>query len=152
MQFNKTPRFAKFFTLFALTITFLAPAGAIMAQQQSMWLNVVQEGLQGSVGPIAYNETGQPKDIRIIVAGIIQVFLGLLATIFIILIVIAGFKWMSSQGNSVKIGEAKNTILAASVGLLIILGAFAITIYITRSVLGITGRENPGYYRQYQNN
>ena len=67
------------------------------------------------------------------------------------MIIIAGTKWMASQGNATKITEARQTIIAASVGLIIILASFAITIYISRSIVATTGRANPSNIIYYRN-
>lgn len=61
-----------------------------------------------------------------IVGSIVNVFLSLLGMIFIILIVLAGYNWMTAGGNQEKIGKAKSQIQTALIGLVIVLGSFAI--------------------------
>ncbi|MDD4412121.1 MAG: hypothetical protein PHR00_00490 [Patescibacteria group bacterium] len=61
------------------------------------------------------------------IANVINVFLGLLATIFVILIVYAGYNWMTAHGEKAKIDKAQNIIRAAIIGLIITVAAFAIT-------------------------
>ena len=48
----------------------------------------------------------------------------------VIVIVIAGYYYVFSQGNSSNISRAKNAILAAVVGLIVILSAFVITQFV----------------------
>lgn len=135
MQINKISQKCK--TLLPIIVlSFLMIPSIALAEAESDWINKVEKNITPMKPVFGVEE--KPKDIRVLVADIIQVFLGLLATICIVLIVTAGIKWMSSQGNSVKIDSARNTIVAAAVGLGIILAAFALTIYIGRSVVGVT--------------
>lgn len=61
-----------------------------------------------------------------ILGTVISGLLGLLGAIFIILIVVAGYNWMTASGDEQKIDKAKDTIRAALIGLIIIVGAYAI--------------------------
>ena len=73
-------------------------------------------------------------DIKIVAGSIIQLFLGLLGLIALVIILIAGFKWMTSGGNEEKISEARKMLGAAVIGLLIILASYAITSFILESM------------------
>lgn len=64
------------------------------------------------------------------VANILNVFFGLLGTIFIILLVYGGYVWMTAAGNSEKVEKAQHTIRVAIIGLVIIASAYAITYFI----------------------
>lgn len=70
------------------------------------------------------------QDIRVTVAKIIRIFLGLLGIIAVCIIMYAGWMWMSSDGNPEKIDEAKKILKNAIIGLLIILTAFGIVSFI----------------------
>lgn len=65
-----------------------------------------------------------------IVATVIQAFLGLLGIIFIILILYAGYNWMTAAGEEEKINKAKDTIRRAIIGLIIIIAAYSITYFV----------------------
>jgi len=64
------------------------------------------------------------------IANIIKVALGLLATIFLILTVIAGFEWMTAAGNEEQVKTAQNSMKNAIIGLVIVLAAYAVTYFI----------------------
>ncbi|MBU0636943.1 hypothetical protein KKH16_01905 [Patescibacteria group bacterium] len=53
-----------------------------------------------------------------------------LGVVFLILIIYAGFTWMTAGGDEEKINKAKDTIQRAIIGLIIILCSYAITIFI----------------------
>jgi len=65
-----------------------------------------------------------------IIATIIQAGLGLLAAIFLVLMIYAGFQWMTASGNETQIKKALDTIKTAIIGLIIVLAAYAITSFI----------------------
>jgi len=69
------------------------------------------------------------------VANIIRWILGILGTVFFIIIVIQGFLYMTAGGDSGKTASAVGAIGNAVVGLLIIMGAFLITNFVTSALL-----------------
>lgn len=75
------------------------------------------------------------------VAHIIQALLSLLGVIFIILVIYAGFLWMTSAGNEENISKAKKIMTAAVIGLVIVLSAYAITTFVINRILIGTGME-----------
>jgi hypothetical protein len=79
------------------------------------------------------------EDIRIIAAKIIRIGLGLLGLIAVVLILYAGFTWMTSGGNEEKIGTAKKTLINATIGLAIIMSSLAITQFILNALSNATG-------------
>jgi heme/copper-type cytochrome/quinol oxidase subunit 2 len=95
-----------------------------------------QEGFgNGGQVPQAFGSTEDATDVRTIVAKIIEAVLGLLGIVFVALLVYAGFKYMTSGGNEEQAGAAKGQIVAAVIGLVIILSAFAITIFVTNALV-----------------
>lgn len=76
--------------------------------------------------------------IAVVVSDIIKIFLSFLGVIFIVLIIYAGFMWMTAAGNADKVGKAKNTMIAAIIGLAIVLSAYAITYYVIDQIIEAT--------------
>ncbi|WKZ24785.1 MAG: hypothetical protein QY321_04215 [Patescibacteria group bacterium] len=76
--------------------------------------------------------------ILVFVGFLINIFLSLLGIIFIILILIAGYNWMTAAGDEEKIKKATSNIRSSIIGLLIIVGAFAIWSFISRAIFGPT--------------
>jgi len=79
-----------------------------------------------------------------IIAQIIKVFLGIMGTVFIILMVYAGFNWMTAGGNEDKITKAKTTIRNAMIGLIITLSAYAITFFLFEYLKSAAGSVGGG--------
>jgi len=72
---------------------------------------------------------------EVVVGDIINGFLGFLGVIFMILIIYAGFTWMTAQGNEEKVSQAKTTIASASVGLMIVILAYFITAFVIQLLI-----------------
>lgn len=72
-----------------------------------------------------------------VIASYISGFLSILGIIFIILIIFAGFRWMNAAGNEEKVEKARDTIIRASIGLAIIIAAYAITYFVFTNLQGI---------------
>ncbi|MFH1890883.1 MAG: hypothetical protein ABIJ91_04975 [Candidatus Kuenenbacteria bacterium] len=70
-----------------------------------------------------------------VVTDVIKMVLSLLALIFLILIIVAGVKWMTAAGNEESITKAKKIISNALIGLLIIFLSYAITAFVFGVVL-----------------
>jgi len=64
------------------------------------------------------------------VGQLIGVFLGLLGVIFLLLVIYAGFIWMTAQGDPKSVEKARNILLSAVVGLVILLSAYAISNFV----------------------
>lgn len=64
------------------------------------------------------------------VGNIISVFLGLLGSIFVILIVYGGYIWMTAAGNEEKVTRAQQIIKSAVIGIIVLVAVYAIWIFI----------------------
>lgn len=106
--------------------------------QSGTWLDQVQEGGLEEVGRTAYGESGEPQPLQLVIANVVKVGLGLFGIIFVILIIMAGYKYMTAGGNDEKVKQSVAQIRNAIIGLLIVLAAYSITIFITRSIIEAT--------------
>jgi ABC-type nickel/cobalt efflux system permease component RcnA len=61
--------------------------------------------------------------------------LSLLGVIFVVLMVLAGYNWMTASGNEQKVDEAKSTLKRAIIGLVIVLGAWSIWRFILENLI-----------------
>lgn len=113
-------------------------SGEVKLAQAASWLDK-QTGF-GSTGdiPKSFGQTGVPTDVRVITARVVKAFLGFLGLIFVVLIILAGYKWMTAQGNEDKVGEARDQIIRASIGMAIIVAAWGIATFVTTCVFEAT--------------
>lgn len=70
------------------------------------------------------------RPLRETIGGVVNVILGFLGILTTLIILLGGFKWMTSQGNTDKVDEAKKLIGAGIVGLVIVLVAYAVSRFI----------------------
>ena len=69
-------------------------------------------------------------DIRLVVIRIINIILGVIGVVFLLLVIYAGYLWMTAGGDPGKVTKAKKILINAVTGLIIIFMAFAITTFI----------------------
>lgn len=110
-----------------LTILTFLPA---LAQAQPM--TPQQAGETGDQSEAFRQGAGYQEGLTIggVVATVIKAALGFLGIIFVIIIIINGFKWMTAGGNEDKVKEAKDSIKNAIIGLIIVVAAYAITYFV----------------------
>ncbi len=70
------------------------------------------------------------SNISSMIGKIVGAALSFLGVVFFILIIYGGYMWMFSMGNEQTAGKAKDIIVAAVIGLVIVLAAYAITTYL----------------------
>ncbi len=109
------------FSSLMIVLSFLMVAPVVLAAPTADSTGLNETAKQGFGAVPA--ETSLPLIIGKVV-GAVLAFLGL---IFFCLILYAGLSWILSMGKEEKINEAKEMIIAAVLGLMVVLGAYAIT-------------------------
>ncbi len=66
-----------------------------------------------------------------IVTKMVNLLMYVIGTVSVIMLIFGGFKYTTSGGDASKVGEAKNTILYAIIGLVVAILAFAIVNFVT---------------------
>ena len=77
-----------------------------------------------------YKTETNASTVNTIIGTVIQAFLGILGVIFLILMIYAGYTWMTAHGDEQKVTKAKETITAAIIGLVIVIGAYALAFFV----------------------
>ena len=75
-------------------------------------------------------ETGNSNNIFNLVQTVINVFLSIIGVLLLVYILYAGYNWMTAQGEEEKVTKAKETIQRAIVGVIIIIAAYAISMFV----------------------
>ncbi|MDD2758448.1 MAG: pilin [Patescibacteria group bacterium] len=84
-------------------------------------------------------KSGLSNDLQGTAANIISSVLAVIGTIFLVLTIAAGVMWMTAGGNEEKITKARNIIVAAVIGLIIVLSAYTITYFVGSRLSGAAG-------------
>ncbi len=69
--------------------------------------------------------------------NLISVFLGLLGVIFVILMIYAGYNWMTAAGNVEKVEKAGRIMRASVIGLLITGAVYAMWIFLFKKIVSL---------------
>ena len=88
-----------------------------------------------SVNPLANLKGATPDllqkgNIYQVTGQVVQGVLGFIGVLFIVMIIYGGFVWMTAGGDSGKVQKAKDTIIKATIGIVIILSSYIIVFYI----------------------
>lgn len=78
-----------------------------------------------------------PQKLPELIASLINIFLSVLGIIFVVIIVYAGYLWMTDGGEGKKVTKAKALIGQAIVGLVIIVAAYAITAFVIDKIASV---------------
>jgi cbb3-type cytochrome oxidase subunit 3 len=70
---------------------------------------------------------GTEEDLASVAGKIVGAALSFIGILFFGLVIYGGFLWMLARGNSGEIDKAKDLIIAATTGLIIVLSAYALT-------------------------
>jgi len=105
-------------------------------QAGSLWDD--QEGMktdQGQIGFLFGNGSNNEQDVRLVVINVIKIFLQLLGLIFLVLLLLSGYKYMMARGDGNATNEALTGIRNAVVGLAIILMSYGVTLFVTKTLV-----------------
>jgi len=70
------------------------------------------------------------------VGQIVGSVLALIGVLFFVLMIYGGITWMTAGGNETTVTNAKKTITAAVIGLVIVISAYAITLFLGEGLAG----------------
>jgi len=116
-----------FLAIFVFSLS-LATVSPVLAEDSSL------QGLNATANQVsAYKgQTGTDARTTILdrVGGIVGLILSFIGIIFLVLTVYAGFLWMTAQGNSSQVEKAKDLLINAIIGLVIVTAAYSITIFV----------------------
>ena len=123
---------ASFFLSTILTAGFAAPAMTIAQfNQDPIDSNYGLEDISGV-------RVGQSRDLKDIIAQVINIALGFLGVIAVIIIIYAGFKWMTAGGNEDSVTQARKMIIQAVIGLVIIFLSWIISNFVISRLQDVT--------------
>lgn len=72
------------------------------------------------------------------VGFLIQAVLSVLGVVFLVLMVYAGYLWMTARGEEEQINKAHEIIIAAVIGMIIVVAAYSITTFVVPRILNRT--------------
>lgn len=110
---------------FALFLSFVAPSFV-----HASAADTISSGVSNAAG-----EAGlQDGSIEGTVANIVGNLLSMIGILFFVLMLYGGILWMTARGDTDQTQKAMNTLIAATVGIVIVLASYAITNFVLDSL------------------
>jgi len=118
--------FKKFFIFLAIFI--LGSAFFITAS------NAGDYGLGTTAGKIGYDTTGEKAGISSQVGLAVGVALAGIGLLFLGLMIYGGVRWMTAMGEEEKVTKARGAMIAATIGIVLVVSAYAISRFVLEKV------------------
>ena len=112
--------------LFTVASIFLAAPLLVLADEKKAIDLLTKVGDKSG-----YVTTGGTGDIFSLIGTIISTALSILGVIFVVLMVYAGYNWLTAMGDQAKVEKAKDTIWRSIIGLIIVVSAYAIWAFVS---------------------
>lgn len=80
------------------------------------------------------NDLFGQANIPTVISNVIQIIMGLSATVMLVVILYAGFTYLLSRGDSTKTKKAWDLIKSASIGIIIIVTAYSLSQFIINNI------------------
>jgi hypothetical protein len=98
-------------------------------------ISVDQTGLTATAETAGVSNARSVADI---VGTTVNAVLSLTGVILLLLVIYAGFQWMTAQGEAEKVKKAKATLINAAIGMIIVFSAYSISNYVFTNVYTAT--------------
>jgi hypothetical protein len=129
-------------TLLTTATPALVPVSAAFADCTNI-ANQVQNGANSASGgsdTCSVQTNTNPSDLKSIASRLVNFFSIIVGAVSVLMIIYGGFRYITSGGDSGRVGNAKNTLIYAIVGLIIV----ALAQVIVHFVLNNVGQVTPG--------
>jgi cytochrome bd-type quinol oxidase subunit 2 len=97
-------------SLLALTLMFSLVSGLASAQKSE-----ITQGVNSAAG-----SGGDPKSINDTISNVINILSSLVGVVAVVMLIVGGFRYITSGGDSNRVASAKNTIIYALIGVVIV--------------------------------
>ena len=114
-------------------LTFLVPAAA---SAQGI-VDRIRGGVDQAGGEAGFSANG--PGLEELIGRIIGVLLSFVGVLLLVILLYAGFLWMTAGGDEGKVKKARTMIFNAIVGLVITVAAYAISAFVLNALSGASG-------------
>ncbi|MCI0479221.1 pilin [Candidatus Uhrbacteria bacterium] len=128
-----TPRFRVGLSVAALALAAGVGLGVPHASHAALG-DALKSGLDSAAPADLRPESGATSDLPTLIGNIIGGLMSLVGAILFVYLLYGGFRWMTAGGDEKKVGEARDVIKNAVIGLVIIVLAYAIATFVIDQV------------------
>lgn len=129
-----------FFAIFSCLLFVLFVVQPVQAQLKG---DVFQKYTKGTFSGVYETEKNLEESLPQAVGNVISIALSFIGVILLIIIVYAGFLWLTAGGSEEQVGRAKKLIKNGIIGVAIALSAFIITSFVVDALQESVG-SSPG--------
>ncbi len=125
MKYLINSKVKSFTVIIAIFCILLLGFGSVVSAQDP------QSKLQGAYKASFGQELNDPENLFTQqVGGIIRIILATVGTVFVVVLVYAGYLWLTAGGNDTQLAKAKSLMINGVIGLAITLAAYLISDYV----------------------
>jgi len=117
-----------------IAVAFLIPAAVCLAADTSFGLRDA-----ATVAGLSENKLSQSGGVPALLGDLVAIALALVGVFFFLMILIAGFTWMTAAGSSERLEKAKSRLFSAGIGLVIVLAAYTANYFVFSNFLAGAG-------------
>lgn len=107
--------------------------GALLTIAQPAFAAADPYGLQAARNASQYKDS--KKSLPEVAGALIGVAFSVIGIVFLGLALYAGYKWMTAQGNEKDVTKARDTLINATIGIVLMVAAYAITNFMFTDVI-----------------
>jgi len=115
-------------------VSLLTIVSGIVALSGAAWADSKSPAYYANEGASTITVPEGP-DLFEVVKNLLNTTFSIVGVIAVIMVIIGGFHYMTSQGSPEKVQKGKNTILYGIIGMVIVLSAFAIVNFVLDGLL-----------------
>jgi hypothetical protein len=128
---------ASLLALIVFSVSFLANPATVSAQSKAELCRGASLGFDANKNTDC-NEGGPQGSIDKLIANIVNILSVIVGIVAVVMIIIGGFRYITSGGDSGSVSSAKNTVLYAIVGLIIVALAQVIVRFVLSKSTGLS--------------
>jgi hypothetical protein len=113
--------------------------GLVIAPVSAEGIDLGGKRAEQAAGAAGFSKAG-PTTLAATIGTVVKAALSMIGILFMLLIIYAGFLWMTARGEEAKVEKAQDIIRAAVIGLIIVLAAYSITNFIVPALIARTTR------------
>ncbi len=105
---------------------------------------VLAQGLKdagGKLGAMESQGVALSSDVGGVAGTVVTIIFSVVGTIFFVLMIYGGFVWIKASGRDEEIARAKRIITTSLIGIIVIMGSYAITNFVLDRLAGQTTGE-----------
>lgn len=89
-----------------------------------------ESGLESTANHAGYFASLKSLDPESLIILIVNYLLGIIGVIFLVLIITAGLKWMTAEGNEEQLKKAKQSLIQSLIGIAVVFLAYLISYFV----------------------